>query len=401
MDNDSFVRLRIEKVSTLQDLVGELGLAVLSITHDASITELKSQKLINKTHRLELLMREVQDRTSALRLVPVGELFRRMERIVRDVSAQTKKPCNLILEGEDTEIDKAVLDRLGDPLMHLLRNAIDHGIRSPEERIANKKQPVGQITLSATQKGREICISVADDGEGLDRQAIIKKARAQGILGENEEPDDETVWSFIFKAGFSTAKEITKLSGRGVGMDVVRTAIQSLHGRITIETQAGKGTRINLHLPLTLAFLDSLIVEERQRLYAIPIDAVNLVFSPTPSEIASASAIGDNIVKWQERWIPLYQLHTIYGEAESAPMQIEKGFENPVEDHGKGIVVVLGTEKDAFGLKFARVIGQQQVIVKPLPGQMETIRGAAGCALLADGQGAIVLDIDTLFTEKR
>lgn len=243
---DPFLRIKADTVMQLLDLVGELGLATAAVTHHPALASLELEGFENVSHRLELLTRQVQELASSLRLVPAGHVFQRMRRVVRDLVSQTGKSFYIVLQGEDVQIDKTVVDQLAEPLIHLIRNAADHGIETQAERKALGKPEQGRIVLSATQQGQEIHITVSDDGWGLNRAAILKRARQTGLVGENAEPDDATLWNLIFKSGFSTATQVSNLSGRGVGMDVVQNVIRSLRGRIDVETHPGQGTRVRL-----------------------------------------------------------------------------------------------------------------------------------------------------------
>jgi two-component system chemotaxis sensor kinase CheA len=392
--SETLLRVKASKVTLLLDLVGELGLAALAVTHHPALAELDLAGFEAATHRLELLVHEVQDLTSSLRLVPVDELFRQMQRVVRDLSHETGKPIELVLDGEDTEIDKVVVDELKDALIHLVRNAADHGLESPAARVAAGKPEQGRITLTAAQQGQEIHITVADDGRGLKRADILQRARDLGLIGAAEEPDDATVWHCIFKAGFSTATEVSNLSGRGVGMDVVRNIVQSLRGRIALDTQPGEGMRVTLIIPLTLAFLESMVVRSRQRLYAIPIEVVNEVFRPEAAEIVRASADGSELVRRQGSLVPVGHLPDEYDAVDPIGNRIEAALVDQV-------IVVVQTSKGAFGLPVDEIVGEQQVVMKPLQGQLRGIRGGAGCALLSSGEIAIALDVESLRQELR
>jgi two-component system chemotaxis sensor kinase CheA len=322
-----------------------------------------------------------------LRLVPIGTVFRRMQRLVRDLSHQTGKPLDLILEGGENQIDKSLVDQLYDPLMHLVRNAVDHGIESPEERIAAGKPETGRIVLEAAQQGREIHITVADDGRGMDREAILRRARELGLAGADEEPDDSTVWSYIFRSGLSTAREVSSLSGRGVGMDVVNDTIQSLRGRILVESFRGMGSVISLCIPLTLAFLDSMVVRLRDRLYAIPIDIIDEVIKPGAEQVTRTSATQSEFVRVRDELTPVCRLPRFYQEAEDERLLVEQ------------ILVVVRTTKGLLGVPVDEIVGQQQVTMKPLQGQVQEIRAGAGYALLGSGEVAIALDCERLGQE--
>ncbi|NJN96380.1 MAG: chemotaxis protein CheA [Anaerolineales bacterium] len=382
---DAFLRIKAAKVSHLLDLVGELSLVAATVTHHPKLEALELDGFDIAVHNLELLIREIQDLTSGLRLVPVGSVFIRTQRQVRDLSQQTGKPVNLTMEGEDIEIDKVLLDQLSDPLMHLVRNAIDHGLESPAERLAAGKPEQGNLILAATQQGREIQLSVTDDGRGLNREKILAKARERGLIGQTEEPDEATVWRYIFHSGLSTAAEISNLSGRGVGMDVVQTTIQSLRGRITIDSQPNQGTRITLHIPLTLAFLDSMIMRSQNRLFAVSVDEVAEVAKPEAEQITRVS--DDEMVRMHDHLIPVCRLQRFYGET---------GMQRPLPEQ---VLVIVHTSQGLLGLPVDEVVGQQQITMKSLQGPLKDIRGGAGCALLASGDIAIALDCEQLSQE--
>ncbi len=380
---DPFLRVRADKVTQLLDLVGELGLAALAVTHHPGLTGLELEGFENAAHRLEMLIHEAQDLTSALRLVPVGQVFRRMQRLVRDLAQQTGKLFEIGLEGEEVEIDKAVVDQLSDPLMHLIRNAADHGLEAPLERAAQGKPDKGRLLLSAAQRGREIHITVGDDGRGLNRAAILKRARERGLLGSEATPEDKVIWNYIFQSGFSTASAITNLSGRGVGMDVVQNTIHALRGRVEVQTQAGQGTRVTLIIPLTLAFLESMVVRWQDRLYAIPIDSVSEVFQPAAEAIVRSSASAETMVLRQGAPVPLINPEALSAAGANRVLASQ-------------IVVVAQTSRGQVGLLMDEIIGQQQVVMKPLTGPLRYIRGGVGCALLSSGEVAVALDVDLL-----
>ena len=372
---DTFLCIKADKVTQLLDLVGELGLATITVTHHPALAGLDG--LANASHRLELITRQVQELTSSLRLVPASQLFQRMRRLARDLAQQTGKSFDITINGEEIEIDKTVVDQLADPLIHLVRNAADHGIESAAERQAAGKPAQGRIILSAAQQGQEIHITVSDDGKGLDRQAILNRARAAVIVGANEEPVDATVWNLIFESGFSTAAQVSNLSGRGVGMDVVQSVIRNLRGRIEVNTTPGQGTHIKLIIPVSLAFLSSMIVRSINRLYAIPINSVSQVFKPGADQVVRVSASGDVMVRRQDALVPVHWIHNVA--------------ERALNDQ---VIVVLQTARGALGLPVDEIIGEEQVMMKPLPEHLQDIRGGAGCAILGSGAIAIALDAE-------
>ncbi len=379
---DNYLRISADKVGRLMDLVGELGLVSAEILHHPELEGLDLKGFDSAAHRLEGLIREIQDETSGLRLVPVGSVFKRMQRLVRDVAKKTGKEIALTLVGEDTEVDKVIVDRLYDPLVHLLRNSADHGLETAEERRAAGKREQGTITLGASQQGGEVQILIRDDGKGLNREAILKRAVERGLVGADEEPDDETVWNFIFDAGFSTSAQVSKLSGRGVGMDVVKTTIQEMRGRIEIKSRAGEGATILLRIPLTLAFLDAMVVRQNGRLYAIPIDVVSEAFKVRESQVTSSSVDGSEVIRVRDVLIPVLRLEDFYGETvDHKPLTGE-------------VVVLVRTSRGELAFPVDEIVSQQQVTMKPLQGQLKQIRAGAGCAMLGSGDVAIALDCE-------
>lgn len=384
-----FLRIHADKVSRLMDLVGELSLSVAETVNSPELLGLELIDFEKSAHRLKMVVREMQDAAADLRLVPVGEVFRRMRRMVRELERQTGKTIELVLEGEDTEIDKVVVDRLYEPLVHVVRNSADHGLESPAERLASGKPETGRITLAAAQVGNEIQITVADDGRGLNRQKILQRARERGLIGPDENPEDGSLWKVIFQPGFSTAETVTNLSGRGVGMDVLNSTMKDLNGRIAIDSRFGFGTRVTLSIPLTLAFLDSLVMRVDARLYATPVNVVDEIFRPESQQITPISAAGDSeMVKVRDELIPIRRLQHFYGE-------------NPytLPSLDEQIIVVFNTSAGRLGLPVDEIFDQQQVVMKPLRGPLRHIRASLGGALLATGEIAIVLDCESLAEE--
>jgi two-component system, chemotaxis family, sensor kinase CheA len=382
----ALLRVSAPKVSRLMDLVGELSLSVSETIRSPDLEGLDLTEFEKSAHRLKLVVREVQDAAAELRLVPVGEVFRRMRRMVRELERQTGKEIDLVLEGEDTEIDKVLVDRLYEPLVHLVRNSADHGLEAPDERKAAGKPVKGRITLSAAQVSGDIQITIADDGRGLNRERVLARARERGLVKPDEVPDDAVLWKVLFQPGFSTAEAVTNLSGRGVGLDVLTSAMKALRGRISISSEAGRGTKVLLAIPLTLAFLDSLVMRVGERLYATPIDVVAEIFRPGEDQITVVAAEdGAEVVRVRNDFIPICRLQHFYGEAVAELTTLEKL-----------IIVVFNTSSGRIGLPVDEMFDQQQVVMKPLLGHLEKIRASSGCALLSTGQIAIVLDCEKL-----
>ncbi len=381
-----FLRVQADKVDRLMDLVGELSLGVSEVIHSPDLVGLELSEFEKSAHRLRMIVREIQDTAAELRQVSVGDVFRRMRRMVRELERQTGKKIELVLVGEDTEIDKVVADRLYEPLVHVLRNSADHGLESPTERVAQGKPETGRITLIAAQLGGDIQITVADDGRGLHREKILARARARGLIGINEEPEDQNLWKVIFQPGFSTAETVTNLSGRGVGMDVLNTMMKDLRGRIAVDSKAGDGTRVNLSIPLSLAFLDSLVMRIGRRLYATPVDVVSEVFRPELGQICTVSAgNGVEMIRVREDMVPVCRLQRFYGEDCQALQPLDTL-----------VIVVFKTSFGQIGLPVDEMYDQQQVVMKPLQGQLGSIRASLGCALLGTGEIAVVLDCEEL-----
>ncbi len=380
------LRVSAEKSARLMDLVGELSLSVSEVVRSPDLAGLDLTEFEKSAHRLSMVVREVQDAASELRLVPVAEVFRRLRRMVRELERQTGKKIDLILEGEETAIDKVVSDRLYEPLVHVLRNSADHGLESPEERKAAGKPEAGRIVLSAAQVGSEIQITVADDGRGLDRERILARARERGLIGAGQEPEDAVLWRVVLEPGFTTTETVTALSGRGVGMDVLNSTMKDLRGHIAIDSQKGAGCRVLLSIPVTLAFLDCLVMRLGQRLFATPVDVVAGIFRPGSEQIMEITAEdGAEMVRVRDTYVPICRLPHFYDEenCELTPLD-------------RSIVIVFNTSSGRIGLPVDEMLDQQQVVMKPLTGQLQNIRASWGCALLGTGEVALVLDCERL-----
>jgi two-component system chemotaxis sensor kinase CheA len=382
----TFLRVSADKVSRLMDLVGELSLSVSETVRSPDLAGLDLGEFEKSAHRLMMVVREVQDTAAELRLVPVGDVFRRLRRMVRELERQTGKKIDLVLEGEDTAIDKVVADRLYEPLVHVVRNSADHGLETPGERIAAGKDETGRITLAAAQVGSEIQITVADDGRGLNRERILARARERGLVSADEDPEDSALWKVIFQPGFSTAEAVTNLSGRGVGMDVLNTTMKDLRGRIAIDSVGGRGSTVVLSIPVTLAFLDCLVMRLGKRLFATPIDVVADIFRPGDGQILGISADeGTEMVRIRDAFVPIRRLEHFYCEEASNLTPLDQS-----------IVIIFNTAVGPIGLPVDEMLDQQQVVMKPLVGPLENIRASWGCALLGSGEVAIVLDCERL-----
>jgi two-component system, chemotaxis family, sensor kinase CheA len=317
----------------------------------------------------------------SIRMLPISFVFSRFPRLVRDLSSKLDKQIDLVIEGGTTEIDKGLIEKLADPLTHLIRNSIDHGVETPELREQKGKNAAGKIILKAQQKGSSILISIIDDGAGLNRERILAKAIENG-MDIDPNMKDADVWRLIFAAGFSTAAEVTDVSGRGVGMDVVRRNIEALGGRIEIESKQDIGTTFDIHLPLTLAIVDGMTVEVSGEIFVVPL--VNIVESlqPSPSDLRLIG--GDTLIWIREEYWPIISL--------ANAMDLESDVKTPSD----GIVVLLESAKKRFGLLVDNLVGQQQVVIKSLERHFHRVDGVAGATIMGDGSVAMILDVESL-----
>lgn len=382
----AYLRVAADKVSHLMDLVGELSLSVFETVHAADAGAREVPEFEAAVHRLTMIVREVQDAAVDLRMVPVDDVFKRLRRMLRELERQTGKKIELAVEGAETAIDKAVADRLYEPLVHVLRNAADHGLEPPAERAAAGKPDAGVITLIAAQVGSEVRIVVRDDGRGLNREKILARARQRGLFGPAEEPDPATLWKVIFEPGFSTVEDVTNLSGRGVGMDVLNATMTALRGRIGVDSEEGQGTRVSLHIPASLAFLDCLILRLAGRLYAVPIEMVAEIVQPQAQDVVAVTAAGGaEAVRLRGSYISVLRLETFYGEP------VDPGRRLTAQ-----VLIVFNTASGSIAVPVDEVIDRQQVVMKPLQGALSGVRASWGCALLGSGDVALVIDCERL-----
>lgn len=379
----SSIRVDVSKVDQLINLVGEIVItqSMMNLI-GKSIEGSLGEKYQSISAELERNTREIQEAVMSIRMLPVSFVFNRFPRVVRDLSQKLGKSIDLIIEGGETELDKGLTEKLVDPLTHLVRNSIDHGIEPEDVRIANGKNPTGKVVLRAAQQGGSIVISITDDGGGLNRQKILQKAREKNILiGDN--PPDADVWQLIFAAGFSTAEQVTDVSGRGVGMDVVKRNVQSLGGRIDIDSVAGQGSTFTIRLPLTLAIVDGMGVSVGAQTFIIPL--VNIIESMQPAAKDIKTLVGDDqLLMVRDQYWPILPLYK--------SMQLEP---DCTEVH-KGIAVLIETNKHKFALFVDALVGQQQVVIKSLEQHYKRVQGVAGATIMGDGSVALILDVESL-----
>lgn len=379
------LRISADKIGKLMDLIGELSLSVSATIHAADADTRDLPEFEAAAHRLAMIMRDVQDAASELRLVEVEDVFRRLRRMIREMERETGKKIQMDSVGADTMVDKLVADRLYEPLLHVLRNSADHGLETTEGRIAAGKPETGVITLSAKQIGNEVRIMVADDGRGLDYDRILAKAVEKGLYAKGDKPAPDDLWPVIFQPGFSTAQGVSNLSGRGVGMDVLNTALAALRGRIGIESTAGKGTAVSLFIPLSLSFLDCVILRHGARLFAVPVDMVVEILRPEAENLVTLRAASDaQVLKLRGQTVPVVSLERPAGEI--APLQ--------------PILLVAATGHGSVAISVDEVLDRQQIVMKPLAGRLSVVKASWGLALLNNGDVATVLDCERLLRQE-
>ena len=380
---DSSIRVGVEKVDQLINLVGELVITqAMLLQTAASMQEQAPERLVSGLTQLERNTRDLQEAVLSIRMLPISAVFSRFPRVVRDLAGKLGKRVELKTVGESTELDKGLIERIADPLTHLIRNSMDHGIETEARRQAAGKSPVGTITLKAYHQGGSIVIEVGDDGAGLNRDKILAKARERG-LPVSEQMSDQEVFALIFEAGFSTADQITDVSGRGVGMDVVRRNIQEMGGRVEIESMLGIGTRTTVRLPLTLAILDGMSVAVGGQTYILPLAAVIESLQPLPSDVKTLANQG-RVIQVRGEYLPVVALHEIFGLKPQAA------------DFTQGIMIILDADGSKAALFVDALVGQHQVVIKSLEANYKRVPGVSGATIMGDGQVALILDVSAI-----
>ena len=375
----SSIRVSIEKVDQMINLVGELVITQAMLAQTASeVDPVIHEKLLGGMNQLERNTRDLQEAVMSIRMLPISFVFSRFPRVVRDLAARLNKQVEMKTVGEGTELDKGLIEKITDPLTHLVRNSLDHGIELPEKRVAAGKSPKGTITLRAFHQGGSIVIEVGDDGAGLNREKILEKAAERG-LSANDAMTDQDVWMLIFEAGFSTADVVTDVSGRGVGMDVVKRNIQDMGGRIEIDSAFGIGTRITIRLPLTLAILDGLSVAVGDQMFIVPLTYITESLQPTIDKIKTVNGQG-RVVQVRGEYLPVIALHEVFN---IRPKSTE--IEN-------GILVILDAEGRKAAMFVDALVGQHQVVIKSLESNYRRIQGVSGATIMGDGRVALILD---------
>jgi len=384
----SAVKVDTAKLDFLIDMVGEMVIAQSLVRHSPDLAAVQSAPLLRNVAQLSRITNEVQKTAMSMRMVPVGMLFQKMARLVRDLCRKSGKQAELVTTGEDTELDRNIVEQLADPLMHMVRNALDHGVESPDERAAAGKPRTARVDLRAAHQGGHIVIEIADDGRGMKREPILRKAREKGIIGESAVLTDSEVFNLIFEPGFSTAQQVTDISGRGVGMDVVKRHIQKLRGRTEIRTEHGKGTTFLLKLPLTLAIIDGLIIGVGGERYIVPIFAVKELLRPVPGMVSTVEGKKE-IALVRDRVLPVIRLYERFGVTPKST--------DPVES----LLVITESQGTEYCLMVDSLLGKQEVVIKSLGDSMRNIPGVAGGAILGDGRVGLILEMNALFHRVR
>ena len=377
---DTSIRVSVEKVDQIINLVGELVITQAMLAQSASLLDPSVvERLQSGLTQLERNTRDIQEAVMAVRMLPISFVFSRFPRVVRDMATKLNKQIELKTLGEGTELDKGLIEKIADPLTHLIRNSLDHGIEMPEKRIAAGKNPTGTITLNAFHQGGNIVIEVADDGAGLSRTRILNKAKERGMNVSDDMPDS-AVWLLIYEAGFSTADVVTDVSGRGVGMDVVKRNIAELGGRVEMDSAEGFGTRTTIRLPLTLAILDGLSVSVGGQTFIAPLGSIVESLQVNPDDLKSVSGEG-HLLRVRGEYLPLVALHEVFN------------IKNAVTDFTKAIVVIVEAEGKKTAMVVDELVGQHQVVIKSLASNFRKVHGISGATIMGDGKVALILDV--------
>lgn len=383
------IRVPVEKVDRLINLVGELVITHSIVAQAVdSLAEEASTHLRDAVSQMDRHARELRERIMSVRMVPIKMQFSKFQRLVRDLEGVTGKRVKLELIGEETELDKTVMERIGDPLTHLLRNAIDHGIESPSDRVASGKPEFGTVRLEAYQQSGAICVEVRDDGKGLDRERIVAKAVENGLIQAGQTISDDQVYGLIFKPGFSTAKQVTEISGRGVGMDVVKRNVESIGGTIAIRSERGHGTCFKITLPVSLAILDGQAVKVGDQTFILPLLAITESIQPVEGQLHNPPGSSE-IVIVRDKPLPVMRLHQMFGIPDSC------------ENATDGLLVLVESDGCRAAILVDELLAQQQVVLKNLETNFRKVSGVAGATILGDGKIALILDVPGLLAQSR
>ena len=378
-DENAFIRVQAERLDEVIDLLGELVITGAGASMVARQT--KQRNLVEANQQVMRLIESIRNSTLKLRMVPIGDTFARFKRVVRDTAAELGKDVALEIIGGDTELDKAMVERIADPLMHLVRNALDHGLETPEQRQAAGKTAQGKLTLSACHESSNILIRISDDGRGIQREKVLTRAWERGLLEAGTTPPDDEIYQLIFAPGFSTAETVTNLSGRGVGMDVVRSNVEAMRGTVSISSEPGKGSCMEIRLPLTLAIIDGFLVAVGNSKFILPLESVVEVIA-NRAVVTQVDEHGRCCVELRGEVLPVVHLRTLYA------------LDSPQPERSSVVVVRSGMRR--FGVLVDTLLGQHQTVIKPLGLMLRSLRGVSGSSILGTGEVALIFDTPSL-----
>jgi len=381
--DDEKIKVSTTRLDNLINMAGELVIAQLMVAEEVNTNLTVEHELGRKVAHQSKIVRELQELSMSMRMVPIQGVFQKMARLVRDLSRKAGKTINFTTLGEETELDRSIVDKIADPLVHMVRNSVDHGIESPQERAKTGKGPAGQIKLRAFHQAGDIVIEIEDDGKGLDKERILKKAIDNGVVKKEQELNDEEIFKLIFHAGLSTAQKVTNISGRGVGMDVVRKNIESLRGKVDISSTPGKGAIFTIRLPLTLAIIDGQVVKVGADRYIIPINSIVRSLRPTARQLSSVQNRGEMAMVRGEL-LPLVRLYRLFDAVPTT------------EDPTASSLVIVEENGRRCCLLVDELLNQQQVVIKSLGDGLGTVKGVSGGAIMGDGRVSLILDIPGL-----
>lgn len=384
-ENAASVRIDTQKLDNLVDMVGELVIAQSMVLQNPEVLGIKDQKFQKDSVQLRRITNELQRISMSMRMVPIKSTFQKMIRLVRDLAKKSGKEVILEMKGEETEIDRNMVEEIYEPLVHMIRNALDHGLETPDERRKAGKDPRGTVLLAADQKGGNIVIDIEDDGRGLDTQKIRSRALDRGILAPEDQLEEKVIFDLIFHPGFSTKDKITEVSGRGVGMDVVKQSVERLRGKIEISSKLGEGSHFQLKLPLTMAIIDGMIIHVGPERYVVPTIALKESFRPPQSSYMTVHGKGETM-KVRDTLMPLIRLHQLFG--------IEPRHYNPWD----GLLLVVSEDSRSYCLLADEIVGRQEVVIKSLGSSLRDVEGISGGAILGDGRVALIIDVKGIVT---
>jgi two-component system chemotaxis sensor kinase CheA len=376
---ESSVRVRTERLDHLIEMVGELVISHSMVSQDETVNSGNYSELQRKVNHTDKIVRQMQGLCMSIRMVPLKATIHKIARLVRDLAHKREIEIDFIPMGEDTEIDRNMVDLINDPLIHLVRNAVDHGIEPPEERERNGKPRAGTLAFKAYHSGGSVVVEISDDGRGLNRDKITQKAIAKGLIESGKGMSDSEILNLIFQPGFSTMDKVTDLSGRGVGLDVVRKAVETLRGRVDVSSEFGKGCTFSIRLPLTMAITDGMLVKVGTQRYILPTVNIEMSFRPNAKALSTIAGRGE-IVIFKEKLMPIFRLHRLFSIKEA------------IEDPTRGLLIIIGDGDHRCALLVDELVGQQQVVVKSLGDGIDRVQGISGGAILGDGRVGLILD---------